>query len=70
MGQEQQFVGLDVSQAETAVCVVDAAGVVLWQGKCGSSPEAIAATLKRRAPQAARVALETGPMSAWPRGGR
>ena len=45
---EQQFVGLDVSQAETAVCVVDAAGAVLWQGRCASTPEAIAAMLKRR----------------------
>ena len=57
--------GLDVSQAETAVCVVDAAGAVLWQGKCASTPEAIAATVRRRAPQAARIALETGPLSAW-----
>jgi transposase len=38
---EQQFVGLDVSEAETAVCVVDVAGVALWQGKCASTPEAI-----------------------------
>jgi hypothetical protein len=32
----EQFVGLDVSQAETAICVVDAAGAVQWQGKCAS----------------------------------
>lgn len=63
--EQQQFVGLDVSQAETAVCVVDASGAVLWQGKCASTLEAIAATLKRRAPHAARIALETGPMSSW-----
>jgi hypothetical protein len=62
---EQQFVGLDVSQAETAVCVVDASGVAVWQGKCASTPEAIAATLKRRAPHVARIAPETGPLSAW-----
>jgi transposase len=62
---EQQFVGLDVSQAETAVCVVDAAGATLWRGKCVSTPEAIAATVRRRAPQAARIALETGLLSAW-----
>jgi hypothetical protein len=30
---EPQFVGLDVSQVETTVCVVDAAGVALWPGK-------------------------------------
>jgi transposase len=62
---EQQFVGLDVSQAETAVCVIDASGVAVWQGKCASTPEAIGATLTRRAPRVARIALETGPMSAW-----
>ena len=37
----EQFVGLDVSQAETGICVVDAAGAVQWQGKCASTPEAI-----------------------------
>jgi transposase len=62
---QQQFVGLDVSQAETAVCVIDAAGATVWQGKCASDPEAIAGTLRRRAPDVARIALETGPMSAW-----
>ena len=44
---QQQFVGLDVSQAETAVCVIDAAGATVWQGKCASDPEAIAGTLRR-----------------------
>jgi transposase len=61
----EQFVGLDVSQAETALCVVDAPGMIVWQGKCASTPEAISATLSRRAPHAARIALETGPLSNW-----
>jgi hypothetical protein len=64
----EQFVGLDVSQAETAVCVVDAAGAVLSQGKCASTPEAISATMKQRAPQAVRIALEAGPDCASGRG--
>jgi transposase len=63
--EQEQFVGFDVSQAETSVCVVDGAGKVVWQGKCASTPEAMAATVQRRAPHAARIALETGPMSAW-----
>ncbi len=63
--EQEQFVGLDVSQAETSVCVVDGAGKVVWQGKCASTPEAMAATVQRRAPHVARIALETGPMSAW-----
>lgn len=62
---QQQFVGLDVSKAETAVCVVDAAGTVAWQGRCASAPEAIAATVRKRAPGAERIGLETGPLSAW-----
>jgi hypothetical protein len=63
--EQEQFVGLDVSQAETSVCVVDGAGKVVWQGKCSSTPEAMAAAVHRRAPHATRIALETGPMSAW-----
>jgi hypothetical protein len=53
---EQQFGGLDVSHSETAVCVVDASDVVVWQRKRASTPEVICATLKRRAPHAARMA--------------
>ena len=33
------FIGLDVSLAKTAVCVVDRDGRVLWQGKVPSEPE-------------------------------
>ncbi|MDQ2763827.1 MAG: transposase, partial [Pseudomonadota bacterium] len=65
MEQEQHFVGLDVSQAETSVCVVDGAGTIVWQGKCASPPEAMAAIIQRRAVHVVRIALETGPMSAW-----
>jgi hypothetical protein len=62
--EQEQFVGFDVSQAETSVCVVDGAGKVLWQGKCASTPEAMTAAVQRRAPHATRIALETGPMTA------
>ncbi len=63
--EQEQFVGFDVSQAETLVCVVDGTGKVLWQGRCASTPEAMVATVQRRAPHTVRIALETGPMSAW-----
>ncbi len=49
--EQEQFVGFDVSQAETSVCVVDGSGKVVWKGKCASTPEAMAATFRRRAPQ-------------------
>jgi hypothetical protein len=33
--EQEQFVGFDVSQAETSVCVVSGAGKVVWQGAGG-----------------------------------
>src|SRR3954470_6435414 len=61
----KQYVGLDVSQDQTSICVVDESGRVVWQGKCASTPEAIAATLSSKAPQAERIGLESGPLSIW-----
>ena len=61
----KQYVGLDVSQDQTSICVVDESGRVLWQGKCATAPEAIAATLRTRAPQAERIGLESSPLSIW-----
>ena len=63
--EQEQFVGFDVSQAKTSVCVVDGPGRVVWQGKCTSTPEAMAAIVQRRARHASRIAIETSPMSAW-----
>jgi len=61
-----QFVGLDVSLHETAVCAVDADdGHVIWRGSCGSTPEAIAATVGEHAPTVVRLGLETGTLSPW-----
>ena len=59
------YVGLDVSLDETSVCVVNASGKVTWQGKCLSTPEAIAETLKAKAPSAIRIALKSGSLSTW-----
>ena len=61
----KQYVGLDVSQKETSVCVVDEVGQVLFQGKAKSEPGALAALLHKRAPQAERIGFETGAMASW-----
>ena len=61
----QQYVGLDVSLEQTAICVIDGAGTPVWQGRCDSTPEAIAAVLRARAPGAVRIGLEAGPLSSW-----
>ena len=42
---QEESVGFDVSQFKTAVYVVDGVGEVVWQGKCASTPDAVAATV-------------------------
>jgi transposase len=60
-----EYVGLDVSMEETSVCVLDAEGSTVWEGKVESEPGAIERALRRRAPKAVRVGLETGPSSTF-----
>ena len=59
------YVGLDVSDKSTHLCVVDALGATVWAGVCATDPEVIAKTLKTRAAGLVRVVLETGPLSAF-----
>jgi transposase len=47
----KQYVGLDVSQRETSVCVVNEAGQVIFEGKAKSDPGALTELLRKRAPQ-------------------
>jgi transposase len=61
----KQYVGLDVSQKETSVCVVNEVGQVLFEGKAKSDPGALAALLRKRAPHAERIGFETGAMASW-----
>lgn len=60
-----EYVGLDVSMEETSVCVMDAAGEIVWEGKVATEPCALVRALHLRAPAAAKVGLETGPLSTW-----
>lgn len=59
------YVGLDVSQKTTAICVVDAAGRRLWRGQCASVAERIEQTVRRQAGDDAQIGIETGPMTPW-----
>ena len=61
----KQYVGLDVSQRETAVCVVDQDGKVMFEGKVPSDPGVLAKVIRKRAPAAERVGFETGAMASW-----
>jgi transposase len=61
----EEYVGLDVSMEETSVCVMDAAGEIIWEGKAATEPGELVRTLHLRAPAAVKVGLETGPLSTW-----
>ena len=61
----EHFVGLDVSQEMTHLCVIDGQGKTVWQGRCLSTPEAIAGTIKSKTPEVVRIGLESGPLSTW-----
>jgi hypothetical protein len=54
------FVGLDVSQKMTTICVVDNAGHRLWRGQCPTVPEQITDLVRRHAGDDARIGIETG----------
>ena len=59
------FVGLDVSLDETAICIVDDAGVIFREGKAETEPEAIATWLRLAEVPIERLGLEAGPLSPW-----
>jgi transposase len=61
----EEYVGLDVSMEETSVCVMDAAGEIVWEGKVATEPGELVRTLRLRASAAVKVGLETGPLSTW-----
>ena len=59
------YVGLDVSQKTTAICVVDEQGKRLWRGVCVTDPGAISARISKYAGADAKVGIETGAMTPW-----
>lgn len=59
------YVGLDVAQRSTEICVLDTQGEVIWQGACDSNPAAIHAAVSQHAPSCEIIAFETGPLAVW-----
>jgi transposase len=59
------YVGLDISQSMTHLCVVDIKGKRIWEGKCRTLPEAIAETIRTKAPEAELIGMEAGALSPY-----
>ncbi|MFK7874330.1 MAG: transposase [Paracoccaceae bacterium] len=62
---ERYFVGLDVSKAETAVCVRDDRGEVVTSFKKPTDPDVLARALSNYLAHIVCVVLETGRMANW-----
>ena len=59
------FIGLDVSLASTAVCVLGERGRVVQEAQVDSEPEALARFLRELDHAIVVVGLEAGPLSQW-----
>lgn len=59
------YAALDVSQEETAICMVGQDGALLAEAKVPTCPDAIADWLADRADGLERVGMETGPLAVW-----
>ena len=59
------FVGLDVSLAKTAICVISEHGKILKEAEVPSEPEALARWIGAQDGTIAAIGLEAGPLSQW-----
>ncbi|MFA3918026.1 IS110 family transposase [Ruegeria hyattellae] len=59
------FVGLDVSLAMTAICVISEHGKIIKEAEAASEPEVLAFWLDNLDGRVAAIGLEAGPMSQW-----
>jgi transposase len=59
------YAGIDVSLEWASVCVVDASGTIVREGKVNSEPAALIAWFAARGLPLERIGLEVGPLSQW-----
>jgi transposase len=59
------FVGLDVSLAKTAICVISEHGKILKETQVASEPEALVRWAREQEGTVAAIGLEAGPLSQW-----
>jgi transposase len=61
----EHYAGIDVSLECSSICVVDATGKIVREGKVASEPEALIAWFGSLGFELVRIGLEAGPLSQW-----
>jgi transposase len=61
----EHYAGIDVSLECSSVCVVDASGRIVREGKVASEPETLIAWFGSSGFGVSRIGLEAGPLSQW-----
>ena len=59
------YIGLDVSLASTAVCVLGEKGTVVTEAQVASAPDSLVSFLRELPQGIAAIGLEAGPLSHW-----
>jgi transposase len=59
------YAGIDVSLECSSVCIVDASGKIVREGKVASEPDALIGWLRSLGYELSRIGLEAGPLSQW-----
>ena len=59
------YAGIDVSLEYASVCVIDATGKIVREGKVLSEPQALLALFAALGIPLTRIGLEAGPLSQW-----
>ena len=61
----EHYAGIDVSLECSSVCVVEASGKIIREGRVASAPEALIGWFSSVGLGLARIGLEAGPLSQW-----
>jgi transposase len=59
----KMYAGLDVGGKQTAICVMDEVGKIIWRGMADTYPDVIAARLKGFQEKLVKVGIESGPFT-------